>query len=112
MQQAAASARCFWRAGEDPVRALRQASQLVKPGGKLVLLEHGSSSYDWLQRKLDDGAEKHFSKWGCRWGSKHAAVRWPSLPGEPGWPGLVATSGAQWGLFTTRLVPFEPVRDA
>jgi hypothetical protein len=55
------------RAGEDPVQALRQAAQLVRPGGKLVLLEHGSSSYSWLQRKLDEGAEQHFRKWGCRW---------------------------------------------
>eukprot|EP00877_Chromochloris_zofingiensis_P006116 jgi/Chrzof1/1758/Cz10g20030.t1 len=51
----------------DPVKVLRQASQLVKPGGLLILLEHGRSSYKWLNDKLDGSAQQHHRKWGCWW---------------------------------------------
>mmetsp|Transcript_7218 Transcript_7218/g.19357 ORF Transcript_7218/g.19357 Transcript_7218/m.19357 type:complete len:360 (+) Transcript_7218:98-1177(+) len=50
---------------DDPVRVLEQAARVCKPGGKVLMLEHGRSSYDWWNRKLADGAEGHKQKWGC-----------------------------------------------
>jgi len=36
-------------------------------GGKILLLEHGRSYYDWLNRVLDDGAKMHADHYGCWW---------------------------------------------
>lgn len=33
----------------------------------MLLLEHGRSTWGWLNRILDDGAPKHAAQWGCVW---------------------------------------------
>lgn len=52
---------------EDPVQVLQQAVRVLKPGGQLLLIEHGRSSWDWLNTHLDRTAERHYSSWGCWW---------------------------------------------
>ncbi|SCU91442.1 LAME_0E12530g1_1 [Lachancea meyersii CBS 8951] len=52
---------------EDPVRALRNFEKLLKPGGRIVLLEHGRGTYSFINKILDDRAEKRLETWGCRW---------------------------------------------
>lgn len=52
---------------EDPVRALKNFSALLKPDGRIVLLEHGRGSYGFVNKILDDRAEKRLETWGCRW---------------------------------------------
>ena len=52
---------------QDPVKALKNFSELLKPGGRIVLLEHGRGTYDTINKILDDRAEKRLKTWGCRW---------------------------------------------
>jgi methyltransferase OMS1 len=52
---------------EDPVAALRSCRQLLRPDGRIVLLEHGRSYYDSLNKRMDERAEQRFQDWGCRW---------------------------------------------
>lgn len=52
---------------EDPVKALKNFSSLLKPGGRIVLLEHGRGDYDFINKILDNRAEKRLESWGCRW---------------------------------------------
>jgi hypothetical protein len=47
------------------VQVLQQACQLLKPGGKLLLLEHGRSSWDWLNSHMDERAAGHYAQYGC-----------------------------------------------
>jgi ubiquinone/menaquinone biosynthesis C-methylase UbiE len=51
----------------DPVAALREMSRVVRPGGRILLLEHGRSSWGLLGRFQDRGAHRHFETAGCRW---------------------------------------------
>ncbi|ODV97283.1 hypothetical protein PACTADRAFT_32756 [Pachysolen tannophilus NRRL Y-2460] len=52
---------------EDPVLALQNMSKLLKPGGRIILLEHGRGTYDFINNILDNRAHKHSETWGCRW---------------------------------------------
>ncbi|CCD24089.1 putative RNA methyltransferase NDAI_0C04290 [Naumovozyma dairenensis CBS 421] len=52
---------------EDPVKALNNFSKLLKPGGRVILLEHGRGEYDFINKILDKRSEKRLKTWGCRW---------------------------------------------
>jgi ubiquinone/menaquinone biosynthesis C-methylase UbiE len=51
----------------DPVAALREMGRVVRPDGRILLLEHGRSSLGPLGRLQDRGAHRHFETAGCRW---------------------------------------------
>jgi methyltransferase OMS1 len=51
----------------DPEGLLRNLGKLVKDDGRILLLEHGKSHYDWLNRLLDQTASQHATKHGCWW---------------------------------------------
>ncbi|KAJ3413967.1 hypothetical protein HDV05_007256 [Chytridiales sp. JEL 0842] len=54
----------------DPVEALKEMSRIAKEdkeGGRILLLEHGRSYYDWLNEALDKTASSHAKAWGCWW---------------------------------------------
>lgn len=52
---------------EDPDKSLKQFASLLKPDGKIVLLEHGRSDKDSLNERMDSRAETRAQEWGCRW---------------------------------------------
>lgn len=52
---------------EDPETALKNFTQLLRPGGQIVLLEHGRSDKESLNEKMDKRAAARFKEWGCRW---------------------------------------------
>lgn len=54
-------------AHEDPVAALKNMSKLLRPGGRIVLLEHGRSTWQMINNHLDFRAEKRMKTWACRW---------------------------------------------
>lgn len=54
-------------AHEDPVQALKNMAKLLRPGGRIVLLEHGRSTWDSINNHLDFRADKRMKTWACRW---------------------------------------------
>lgn len=52
----------------DPVGLLRHLGSITEPQhGRILLLEHGRSYYDWLNRILDNLAAAHANRHGCWW---------------------------------------------
>lgn len=51
----------------DPVKALREMARVCRPGGKILLLEHGRSSHPRLARFQDRRAEAFAKPLGCHW---------------------------------------------
>ncbi|CAI7655717.1 unnamed protein product [Penicillium glandicola] len=52
----------------DPVATLRHLGSVTEPGsGRILLLEHGRSYYDWVNRILDNLAPAHADRHGCWW---------------------------------------------
>lgn len=51
----------------DPVAALREMARVTRPGGRILLVEHGRSSVDWIARLQDRRADRHYRAAGCRW---------------------------------------------
>ena len=46
---------------------VQQMAAVCKPGGQIILLQHGKATWDWLNSRLDDEAPAHHAKWGCWW---------------------------------------------
>ncbi|KAL4979301.1 methyltransferase domain-containing protein [Aspergillus desertorum] len=52
----------------DAAGALRHLGTIIEPQhGRILLLEHGRSHYDWLNRVLDNLAPAHADRHGCWW---------------------------------------------
>lgn len=51
----------------DPVAALREMGRVCRPGGQILLLEHGRSSVGWIGRWQDRRADRNAQIVGCHW---------------------------------------------
>lgn len=76
---------------EDPISALKEMARVCKPGGLILLLEHGESDWEWMQGLLSRQVGGHVKKFGCY---NHRNIR--SLIDEAG---LIVTSEKRkhWG---------------
>lgn len=51
----------------DPAAALQEMVRVCRADGRILLLEHGRSSREWLGRWQDRRADRHAKALGCRW---------------------------------------------
>ncbi|KAJ3213292.1 Methyltransferase-like protein 7B [Dinochytrium kinnereticum] len=51
----------------DPVASLKEMKRVCRADGKILLLEHGRSTWGWLNSALDKSAMDHAKEWGCWW---------------------------------------------
>lgn len=59
----------------DPQAALAAWSRIVHPEhGRILLLEHGRSTWQWINDRLDREMARHLRLWGCVWNRDIAAI--------------------------------------
>lgn len=51
----------------DPVAALEEMARVCRPGGRILLVEHGRSDVGPFARFQDWRADAHYEQAGCRW---------------------------------------------
>ena len=52
---------------DNPVQALREMRRVCRPGGRILLMEHGRSDWPAIARWQDRRAPKHAALLGCWW---------------------------------------------
>lgn len=50
---------------EQPVDALREMRRVLRRDGKILLLEHGEASWEFVQGRLNQTLHSHANKYGC-----------------------------------------------
>ncbi len=51
----------------DPIKALHEMERVCKSDGRILLIEHGRSSWKWLGRYQDNHVNEQIELGGCRW---------------------------------------------
>ena len=89
----------------DPVDTLKHLGEITEPQrGRILLLEHGRSHYDWLNRILDNLAPTHADRHGCWWNRDIGAIVRDS--------GLEVVEEKRWHLGTTWRFVLRPKQDS
>ena len=84
----------------DPVAELRQLQRLVKPNGKIILIEHGRGYYDWINNVLDSIWEDHAKRWGCITNRDIGKILKES--------GIIVEKKSRWHFGTTWVIIAKP----
>lgn len=88
----------------DPVSSLAHLGNIVDPErGQILLLEHGRSHYDWVNKLLDDLAPAHADRHGCWWNRDIGEIVQQS--------GLEVVETERWHLGTTWKFVLQPARN-
>ena len=58
----------------DPIKALSEMARVCKPGGRILLLEHGRSRVAWIGWLQDRLAHRVYNFKACRWNQDTAAL--------------------------------------
>ena len=84
----------------DPIAALQEMSRVCRPGGRILLLEHGRSSFRPLAFLQDKMAQSHYENAGCRWNQEpEQLIKTAGLD-------VVSSKRAAFGVFhTIQVVP-------
>ncbi|KAJ5158438.1 uncharacterized protein N7500_008089 [Penicillium coprophilum] len=89
----------------DPVATLRHLGSVTEPkSGRILLLEHGRSYYDWVNRILDNLAPAHADRHGCWWNRDIGEIVRES--------GLEIVEEKRWHLGTTWRYVLRPRQGA
>ncbi|MBI5963135.1 MAG: class I SAM-dependent methyltransferase [Chloroflexi bacterium] len=51
----------------DPIKALQEIRRVCKSDGRILLIEHGRSTWKWLGRYQDKHVRQQIEQGGCRW---------------------------------------------
>jgi len=51
----------------NPITALKEMRRVCKPGGKILLIEHGRSTWEWIGKYQDSHVHQMIEQGGCRW---------------------------------------------
>ncbi|PWY92610.1 ubiquinone/menaquinone biosynthesis-related protein [Aspergillus heteromorphus CBS 117.55] len=87
----------------DPVKTLKHLGTVVEPlKGEILLLEHGRSHYDWVNRVLDNLAPAHADRHGCWWNRDIGQIVRES--------GLEVVEEKRWHFGTTWKYVLRPAR--
>ncbi|KAJ5167874.1 uncharacterized protein N7482_003468 [Penicillium canariense] len=88
----------------DPVATLTHLGSITEPTrGRILLLEHGRSYYDWVNRILDNLAPAHADRHGCWWNRDIGAIVRES--------GLEIVEEKRWHFGTTWRYVLRPRQD-
>ena len=51
----------------NPITALQEMRRVCKPNGKILLAEHGRSTWEWIGKYQDKHVDQQIEQGGCRW---------------------------------------------
>jgi len=51
----------------NPIKALQEIRRVCKPNGKILLIEHGRSAWEWIGKYQDHHVHQMIEQGGCRW---------------------------------------------
>lgn len=85
---------------DDPVEALREMTRVCKPDGRILLIEHGKGTSEWINNLLNSNAENHAHNWGCIYNRDIESIVRSS--------GLEIVDMSRWHFGTTYVIEAKP----